>query len=209
MPQSARTCLCRRGAIYGRSEQSGKGRAAKFRSAHAHYGCHCRRSGADSSQKYFPWMVMDKTCRSFQLAQIRRAAVPLGEPDRSCSCRGHRVPPSTGVRYRRVHQRELSSAAAGWRALSPSGNVATTRVRRRISRMIRRVDRLVRIRRHCSLGMPDYRGIVQMRRICSLQERRRCSLRRGDYTRLLLGALTAPVLRHRQGWQRSDRQRGT
>ena len=47
-----------------------------------------------------------------------------------------------------------------------------------------------------------------VRRIRGLQDHRRQSSRRGDHARLLLGASAPPVLRHRQGRRRADRQRG-
>ena len=63
-------------------------------------------------------------------------------------------------------------------------------------------------RRPCSEAARSLSRHRAMRWICGLQERRRCSLRRGDHARLLLGASAPQVLRHRQGRQRADRQRG-
>jgi len=48
-----------------------------------------------------------------------------------------------------------------------------------------------------------------MRWVCGLQDHCQRSVRRGDHARLLLGPSTAPLLRHRPGRLRADRQRGS
>ena len=62
---------------------------------------------------------------------------------------------------------------------------------------------------HALKLLEHYRGIVQCDGYAAYKTIADAACRRGDHARLLLGASAPPVLRHRQGRQRADRQRSS
>ena len=62
---------------------------------------------------------------------------------------------------------------------------------------------------HALKLLEHYRGIVQCDGYAAYKNIADAARRRGDHARLLLGPSATPILRHRQGRQRSDRQRSS